>query len=61
MVELIAFEEGVDRGATAMVADPIDAGMFINLQHSPTFLMIPEPHVLHGTMYTGHASGRGHF
>ena len=30
MVELIAFEEGVDRGTTAMVADPIEAGMFIN-------------------------------
>ena len=37
-----------------------DAGVLINLQHSPTFLMIPGQDVLHGTMYTGHASGRDH-
>ena len=37
-----------------------DAGVLIDLQHSPTFLMIPGQDVLHGTMYTGQASGRDH-
>ena len=37
-----------------------DAGVLINLQHSPTFLMIPGQDVLHGTMYTGKASGSDH-
>ena len=37
-----------------------DAGVLINLEHSPTFLMIPGQDVLHGTMYTGKASGRDH-
>ena len=37
-----------------------DAGVLINLQHSPTFLMIPGQDCFHGTMYTGKADGSDH-
>ena len=36
-----------------------DAGVLLDLQSSPTFLMLPGRDVLHGTLYTGKGSGGG--
>ena len=37
-----------------------DAGVLLDLQSSPTFLMLPGKDVLHGTLFTGKGTGEDH-